>query len=328
MGEPCINMKPFMDLCITNGYDLGGPEPVQECLIPNYYKVQEIRENDAESSAARTSSFSNEERMKREFCTSPYIAFLQFVTKVMVPHGTYTRYIQKKNLFIGNLVTTDDEALAFVIMDNCIDKWNAEYDMRKDKILQKIDEIIINRQSQESDTDPGNLHNITPEKSQKRVANINPQHDWEEHSNDEMETDQIVYTKKDLEQLKGILHKDLLNKDDKSLLPITKYTEQRHDTLKMLVGWEGKGIKRFLQIKRNIKNFKENHEAMFHDIGEQSLANMTAEMKGCHERRNQRLTQYAKSEKEQQRKRDIEKVYEEEDLSPFAGNGNIQVWGL
>lgn len=116
------------------------------------------------------------------------------------------------------------------------------------------------------------------------------------------------------------LRKDLISKDDKNSLPITKYTEQRHDALKMLVGWEGRGIKRFLEIKRHIKKFKDQHEATFQEIKGQSLANMAAEMRGDYERKNQRLTQYAKSENKE--------VYDEEDLSQFAGNGNMQVWGI
>ena len=47
---------------------------------------------------------------------------------------------------------------------------------------------------------------------------------------------------------------------------------------------------------------------------------MAAEMRGDYERKNQRLTQYAKSENKE--------VYDEEDLSQFAGNGNMQVWGI
>ena len=138
-----------------------------------------------------------------------------------------------------------------------------------------------------------------------------------------------VYTKKDLEQLKGIFQKDeLITKEDKNSLPITKYTEQRHDALKMLVGWEGRGMKRFLEIKCNIKKFKLQHEATFQEMGGQSLVHMVDKMRGCHEWKNQRLTQYAKSEEELKRKQDIEKAYDEEDLSPFAGNGNMQVWGI
>ena len=53
---------------------------------------------------------------------------------------------------------------------------------------------------------------------------------------------------------------------------------------------------------------------------------MAAEMRGS--KTNKRLTQYAKSEKELRRKRDIEKVYDEEDLSPFAGDDNMQVWAM
>lgn len=345
MGEPCINMTPFMNVCIHKSYELSEKEPVQECLIPNYYHVQELRQDDATSSATRTTSFSQEERRERELRTGTYIAFLQFITKVMVPHGIYTRYVQKKNLMIGDLVTTDDEALAFVIMDNCIEKWNIEYGMRKTKILSRIDEIIIDRRNKNSDNQEDSRHtnpnNVTPDKTRTARSRKHPgqeelnvlHNDKEKGGSDEDNSDveeepEKVYTKKDLEQLKGILHKDLLDKDDKNLLPITKYTEQRHDTLKMLVGWEGRGMKRFLEIKRNIKKFKEKHEATFQEIGQQSLANMAAEVKGCNERKNQRLTQYAKSEKEMQRKRDIEKVYEEEDLSPFAGNGNVQVWGI
>ena len=131
-----------------------------------------------------------------------------------------------------------------------------------------------------------------------------------------------------MEQLKGILQKELITKEDKNLLPITKYTEQREEILKILVGWEGRGIKRFLEIKRNIKNFKEQNVATFQQIGAQSLHHMSEEMKGSNEQKNKRLTQYAKSEKELKRKRDIEEIYDEEDLSPFAGDDNMQVWAM
>ena len=123
MGEPCMSMKPFMLICTDQKYDLSQDKPVEKCLIPNYYHVQELKEADAESavlSNTRTTSYSQEEWKECEFRAEPYIAFLQFITKVMVPHGIYTRYVQGNNLLIDDLITTDDEALAFVIMDNCI----------------------------------------------------------------------------------------------------------------------------------------------------------------------------------------------------------------
>ena len=127
-----------MNICIYNEHNLSQDEPVQRCLIPNYYNVQELREEDAASSSTRTASFSHEEMKEPELSTGPYIAYLQFITKVMVPHSTYTRYVQNKNLLIGDFVTTDDEALAFVIMDNCIEKWNIEYSIRKLKFFEKL----------------------------------------------------------------------------------------------------------------------------------------------------------------------------------------------
>ena len=96
----------------------------------------------------------------------------------------------------------------------------------------------------------------------------------------------------------------------------------------MLVRWERRGIKRFLEIKRNINNFKDQRVATFQQIGAQSLVHMAAEMRGSNDQKNKRLTQYAKSEKELRRKRDIEKVYDEEGLSPFAGDDNMQVWAM
>ena len=325
MGDPCLDMKPFMNVCIHDPRKLSETETVQTCLIPNYHHVQELRKEDAASSEQRTEDFTPDEREERELDTSPYVAFLQFITKVMVPHSTYTRYVLKKNLLIGDFVTTDDEALAFVIMDNCIEKWNFEYDIRKSKILEKIDEIVEERNRRSS----GNGSSTAPQE----IAIVSPLRGGsgngsENRGNARDDRAPAGRTKKDLEQLKGILQKELITKEDKNLLPITKYTEQREEILKILVGWEGRGIKRFLEIKRNIKNFKEQNVATFQQIGAQSLHHMSEEMRGSNEQKNKRLTQYAKSEKELRRKRDIEEIYDEEDLSPFAGDDNMQVWAM
>ena len=95
MGNQCCDMKPFMDICIHNAQKLSEDKPVQRCLITNFFRVQELRAEDAASSSTRTACFSHEEMKERELDTGPYIAFLQFITKVMVPHSTYTRYVQK-----------------------------------------------------------------------------------------------------------------------------------------------------------------------------------------------------------------------------------------
>ena len=107
--------------------------------------------------------------------------------------------------------------------------------------------------------------------SPERPRNQNESESILENDNSEREEREPVRTKKDLEHLKGILWKELITKEDKNLLPITKYTKQRHDDLKMIVGWEGRGMKKFLEIKSNIKKFKDQHVATFQEIGEQSL---------------------------------------------------------
>ena len=172
--------------------------------------------------------------------------------------------------------------------------------MRKDKILGRIEEIKKRNNSANKDSSlPPNPALVTPEKPRRKSSEHSGEHKEEEleHEHKDSSDEEVTepeYTKQDLEQLKGILHKDIINKDDKNSLPIAKYTEQQHDTLKMLVGWEGKHMKRFLQIKHSIKNFKVHHGDTFQEIGATSLANMAAKMKGCNDRKNQRLTHYAK----------------------------------
>ena len=332
MGNECFNMKPFMDICIHDPRLLSETEPVQRCLIRNYHQVMDLRKQDAAAPPGISEDFTPEDREKRELQTRPYVAFLQFITKVMVPHSTYTRYVLKKNLLIGDFVTTDDEALAFVIMDNCIEKWNFEYEIRRSKIVKKIDEIVkerIRKSQAGNGTTPSTAAGITVTPERRTQRNGNVQQESETQSDAvEISDPASMRTDKDMELLKNILQKDLITKEDKNTLPITKYTEQRHDHLRMLVGWEGKGIKRFLQIKRNIKNFKEQNVGAFQQIGEKSLSHMAEDLEKSNQQKNNRLTQYAKSVEEQKRKRDIEEIYDEEDLSPFAGNDNMQVWEM
>ena len=133
--------------------------------------------------------------------------------------------MSKKTLLIGDFVTTDDEALAFVIMDNCIEKWNFKYSIRRSKILKKIDEIVIER-----NRNSGDRSNTT--RPDPTVISLDRSRRWNqpdntlETPNDDGEERELVRTKKDMEHLKGILQKELITNEDKNSLPISKYTEQ------------------------------------------------------------------------------------------------------
>ena len=112
-----------------------------------------------------------------------------------------------------------------------------EFRVHNQKIqnFEKIDEIVKERNRTSGDgsgTAPTNPTTVSPE----RPRHQNQHGNTSENQGDLGEEREPVQTKKDLEQLKGILQKELITKDDKNLLPITKYTEQRHDHLKMLVG--------------------------------------------------------------------------------------------
>ena len=131
-----------------------------------------------------------------------------------------------------------------------------------------------------------------------------------------------------LECLKGILQKHFLSKEEKKQLPLTKFTEQRQERLKIIIGWEGPGLERFMEIKESLFNFQNENSLIVVEIDKQSVANMAAELQNTNQEKQQQVSQYAKSEKEKEKKKQIKKNYNNSKLSPFATMSGDKVWEL
>ena len=142
------------------------------------------------------------------------------------------------------------------------------------------------------------------------------------------DTMSTVNSEESLECLKGILQKHYLTKEEKKDLPLTKFTEQRQEKLKIIIGWEGPGLERFMEIKESLVNFQRDNGVLVVEIDKQSVANMAMELQTTNEEKQQQVTQYAKSEKERKKKERVEKIYNNTKLSPFATMSGNKVWEL
>ena len=357
MGTPCVHMKDFLDLCINEPQKLGAKNLFEDVLIPNYDEITATEIN-ADGTINLETLMSYD--IKR------YVGFKQFYAKVMVPHAVYSRQILEKKDLTSKLVTTDDEALALVIMENCIEKWNAEYEIRHTNVLKgrKKDDTIKNQKRTSEDN---HSKTVTPDKRQRRDElrrgelehvvkdsgnpGSNSLHDdldkegedsgddsddeSSEHgdetppqSGSDTETASTENSEESLECLKGILQKHFLTKEEKRNLPLTKFNEQRQEKLKIIIGWEGPGLERFMEIKESLVNFQRDNNVIVVEIDKQSVANMATELQMANVEKQQQVTQYAKSEKERKKKERIEKIYNNTKLSPFATMSGNKVWEL
>lgn len=357
MGTPSIPMQEFLRICIHEPKKLGNENLFENVLIPNFNDIEEIEINP---------DGTIDQEGLRSYDIQPYVGFKQFYAKVMVPHAVYSRQILEKKDLTSKLVTTDDEALALVIMENCVEKWNAEYEIRRKNALKHVRDTRNKNHKRTSGND--NCTEVTPEKrartteSEQRMVSGTPglttelnkegnteqDNPAQDQENDDSEEDDSEHEKEvepetetgtdanmnteynegSLECLKGILQKHLLSKQEKKQLPLTKFTEQRQDRLKIIIGWEGPGLERFMIIKESLVNFQGNNDLIMVEIDKQSVANMAAELQTTNEEKQQQVSQYAKSEKEKEKKKQIEKIYNNTKLSPFATTSENRVWEL
>lgn len=190
-----------------------------------------------------------------------YTGFLQLIARTLVPYRHY------KNKLTGfhevtwdKLLTTDDEAFAWLVLENCMVRWNKEYTLRK-RLLESDEE----------------------------------------------------------QKAKGFF-KVTIPSEKRRALPQTRFTQTTVNDKKVLCGWTDVGMNRFLEIKKNFENFKEDYEAtgIIEDIGNVAVTNMKEEVAAQEEAAAQNKSGYQKSEKEQEKKRKLEKVYRNKNLSKFA----------